>query len=194
LAELEQRNGRLATLRLGLFLGGLGLTAVAFYYLGNWGGSLVGLLALAAFVTAVSAHSRVKESIARHQMWRQIKTTHLARQSLAWDDLPPPQAFNVDKSHPFAHDLNFVSNRSLHRLLDTAVSQEGSSRLADWLLDNDPDYETAQARQQLVRELLARTRFRDKLTLQGTAVTAEMSDDKWPGQRLLDWLQQTQPG
>jgi hypothetical protein len=193
LAELEQRNGRLATLRLGLFLGGLGLTAVAFYYLGNWGGSLVGLLALVAFVTAVSAHSRVKESITRHQMWRQIKTTHLARQSLAWDDLPLPQAFNVDKSHPFAHDLNFVSNRSLHRLLDTAVSQEGSSRLADWLLDNEPDYETAQARQQLVRELLARIRFRDMLTLQGTAVTAEMSDDKWPGQRLLDWLQRPSP-
>jgi hypothetical protein len=193
LAEREQRNGRLATLRLGLFLGGLGLTAVAFYYLGNWGGSLVGLLALATFVTAVSAHGRLKESIARHQMWRQIKTTHLARQSLTWDDLPLPQVFNVDKSHPFAHDLNFVSNRSLHRLLDTAVSQEGSSRLADWLLDNDPDYETAQARQQLVRELLARTRFRDKLTLCGTAVTAEMSDDKWPGQRLLDWLQQPSP-
>jgi hypothetical protein len=193
LTELEQRNGRLATLRLGLFLGGLGLTAVAFYYLGNWGGSLVGLAALAAFVTAVSAHSRVKESIAQHQIWRQIKTTHLARQSLAWDDLPPPQAFDVDKSHPFAHDLNFISNRSLHRLLDTAVSQEGSLRLADWLLDNDPDYETAQTRQQLVRELLARTRFRDKLTLSGTAVTAEMSDDKWPGQRLLDWLQRPSP-
>jgi hypothetical protein len=189
LAELEQRNGRLATLRLGLFLGGLGLTAVAFYYLGTWGGSLMGLAALAAFVTAVSAHSRLKESIAQHQVWRQIKTTHLARQSLAWDDLPSPQAFAVDKSHPFAQDLNFISNRSLHRLLDTAVSQEGSLRLADWLLDNEPDYETAQARQQLVRELLARTRFRDKLTLQGTAVTAEMSDDKWPGQRLLDWLQ-----
>lgn len=193
LAELEQRNGRLATLRLGLFLGGLGLTAVAFYYLGNVGGSLVGLLALVAFVTAVSAHSRVKESIAQHQMWRQMKATHLARQSLAWDELPSPQTFAVDKSHSFAYDLNLVGNRSLHRLLDTAVSQEGSSRLADWLLDNDPDYEKAQARQQLVCELLARTRFRDKLTLCGTAVTAEMSDDKWPGQRLLDWLQRPSP-
>jgi hypothetical protein len=193
LAELEQRNGRLATLRLGLFVGGLGLTAVAFYYLGNWGGSLVGLVALAAFVTAVSAHNRVKESIAQHQIWRQIKATHLARQSLTWDDLPPPQAFDVDKSHPFAHDLNFISNRSLHRLLDTAVSQEGSLRLADWLLDNAPDFETAHARQQLVRELLVRTRFRDKLTLRGTAVTIEMSDDKWPGQRLLDWLLRPSP-
>ncbi len=193
LAELEQRNGRLATLRLFLFLGGLVLTAVAFYYLDTWAGSLIGLLALATFTTAVSSHSRVKETISQHQIWQQIKATHLARQSLAWDELPPPQAFNEDKSHPFAHDLNFVSNRSLHRLLDTAVSQEGSQRLAAWLLDNDPDYETAQSRQQLVRELLARTRFRDKLTLQGTAVTADMSDDKWPGQRLLDWLQRPSP-
>jgi hypothetical protein len=189
LAEREQHNGRLATLRLGLFLGGLGLTAVAFYYLGNWGGSLVGLVVVVAFVTAVSAHSRVKETISQHQIWQQIKATHLARQSLAWDELPPPQTFTVDKSHPFAYDLNLVGNRSLHRLLDTAVSQEGSARLADWLLDNNPDYETAQARQQLVRELLARPRFRDKLMLHGTAVTADMPDDKWPGQRLLDWLQ-----
>ncbi|MFO7538988.1 MAG: hypothetical protein R6X32_13165 [Chloroflexota bacterium] len=193
LSELEQRNGRLATLRLGLFLGGLGVTAVSFYYLGNGGGALVGLAALVAFVTAVSAHSRVKESIARHQIWQQIKVAHLARQSLDWEGLPPPQAFTVAKTHPFAHDLNLIGNRSLHRLLDTAVSQEGSHRLADWLLDNDPNYDTAHQRQQLVGDLLARTRFRDKLTLSGTAVTIEMSDDKWPGQRLLDWLQRPSP-
>ena len=193
LTELERKNGRLATLRLGIFIGGLVITAVSFYYLGNLGGGVVGLLLVGAFVTAVSAHSRVKESITRYQTWRQIKATHLARQTLTWDELPVYHSPPVESDHSFAYDLNIVGPQSLHRLLDTAVSQEGSSRLAAWLLSNEPDYEAVQQRQALVQELLARPRFRDKLTQQGTAVTAAMSDDKWPGQRLLDWLQRPSP-
>jgi DNA mismatch repair ATPase MutS len=89
--------------------------------------------------------------------------------------------------HPFALDLDLVGERSLHQLVDTAVSLEGSQRLRDWLLTAAPDPASIQKRQMLVQELTPMSLFRDKLRL-NAALVAQKSDEKWPGQRLLDWL------
>jgi len=55
--------------------------------------------------------------------------------------------------HPFEVDLDITGEHSLHRLLNTAVSQEGKSAAPHWLLNTVPDLPIIEHRQTLVREL-----------------------------------------
>ena len=95
---------------------------------------------------------------------------------------------------PFAHDLDMVGERSIHRLLDTAVSRGGSARLNNWLLATEPDSVQIERRQALVRELVRLTAFRDRLTLNGWLAAGD-SGDSIDGDRVLAWFRgQAQAG
>ncbi|MCA9946894.1 MAG: hypothetical protein KC449_25610, partial [Anaerolineales bacterium] len=113
------------------------------------------------------------------------------RMTLDWQNLPAPQPFAVPADHPFAEDIDLVGEFSLHRLLDTAVSQEGSLRLHNWLLNQIPDPAEVWQRQQRARELATQTHFRERLTLQAT-LAVDKPDGQWAGQSLLDWLNASQ--
>ncbi len=39
--------------------------------------------------------------------------------------IPPEQFVDIDPDHPFAYDLDLVGERSLSRLLDVSITQEG---------------------------------------------------------------------
>jgi hypothetical protein len=103
---------------------------------------------------------------------------------LAWQKLPPALPVPSGLDHPFALDLDLIGERSLQRLLDTAVSLEGKERLRDWLLDTQPDYSTIAQRRQRIGELIQMPHFRDKLRLNALLV----SEKEWFGRPLLDWL------
>lgn len=113
--------------------------------------------------------------------------------TLAWDKLPAAKAFEVPTDHPFAVDIDLVGEFSLHRLLDTAVSREGSERLHQWLLDPNPDPGAVLERQQIIQELSGQTRFRERLWLQASLAVDQQSE-QWAGQTLLDWLQKDAGG
>src|SRR5690606_5192200 len=91
---------------------------------------------------------------------------------------------------PFAVDLDITGRYSLHRLLDTPASQNGSERLKTWLLAETPDRATIQQRQALIQELLPLSTFRDRLTL-NALLTAGKHTQKWNGAALLEWLRDT---
>jgi hypothetical protein len=109
--------------------------------------------------------------------------------TLDWQAIPPATTGRADQNHPFARDLDLTGEYSIHRLLDTAVSREGSDRLRTWLLDQQPDLTTIQTRQARVRVLTSLTYFRDKLTLSGTLASTGAAG-WWHGDRLLAWLAQ----
>jgi MutS domain V len=149
--------------------------------------SLAGVVAT-AFGVVASYHGRVKDSLRRHTIWLHIKTTHAARMTLDWAHIPPPLALPPDTAHPFANDLNLIGARSVHQLLDTAISRQGSARLRTWLLHPVTAPEQVRARQALVRELMPRVMFRDRLTLHGTLV-AQDPYARWDGEALRHWLE-----
>lgn len=187
LAGLTQENDRLVRWRLASFVGGLLISAATLLSYGVWWWLAVSAVALAPFVVLVGLHRRVETAVHRLIIWQQIKETQLARMALDWDRLPAAQPLPPRFDHPFALDLDLVGDRSLHQLLDTAVSVEGSRRLRDWLLDTAPELAQIEKRQALVLELARLPLFRDKLQL-NAALVAQNSTEKWPGQRLLDWL------
>jgi hypothetical protein len=104
-----------------------------------------------------------------------------------------PQTFTVLPDHPFAYDIDLVGEFSLHRLLDTAVSREGSQRLHHWLLDQTSQAADVLTRQARVRELAGQTRFRERLALQAT-LAVDNSSEQWAGQALVEWLQAESEG
>lgn len=188
LAGLHHRSDQLSRWRLILFIGGVLLGGVVFFQWGPVAWLWVTAVALIPFIVSVIVHRRVDTAVTRTTLWQEMKQTHVARMTLAWDALPPTQSFPVPADHPFAVDIDVVGEFSLHRLLDTAVSREGSHRLHQWLVETVPDAAVVQARQQRVRELAKQTRFRERLALQATLAVDKRSE-QWAGQELVNWLQ-----
>lgn len=188
LRHLRRRSDRLTTIRLAAFFGGFAVSVVALFAWGVWVWLPVSAAAALPFITAVAVHRRLEDSMNRYTFWLVVKQTHLARMNLDWAHIPAASAVPLSETHPFALDLDLVGKRSVHQLLDTAVTHEGSQRLAGWLLVTEPDAARLTARQAVVQELAGLPLFRDKLSVQARLAADTPGEERWSGQRLLDWL------
>lgn len=202
LAHLHQQSDRLIRWRLLVFLLGTAVSLYTLWQYGPWLWGGISAIFVIGFAYTVRQHRHIDTATTQHKIWQQIKQMHLARMRLEWDAIPETLPVPPDLEHPFARDLDVIGHRSLHRLLDTAVSQQGSIRLRDWLLETTPNPEETAVRQTLIRELTDLSSFRDRLILHAIigdedketeAATAVSGHNKWPGQRLLDWLNQQKP-
>jgi hypothetical protein len=186
LVRLHRTSYRYSWIRIVVAVSGLLATGSALYFAGWWpaGGCAAGTALL--FGIVVFYHRRLDESIARHQGWREIKAAHIARASLDWERIRSAFPHQPRPDHPFELDLDLLGPRSLHQLLDTAVSFEGSQRLREWLTATAPNAEQIGRRQQLVRELAPRSLFRDRLTLHATLAAG--AKRTWRASQLMSWL------
>ncbi|PID87163.1 MAG: hypothetical protein CSB13_00735 [Chloroflexi bacterium] len=193
LSDWQRISDQLMRLRLTVFLVGVITAVIVLFQWGVWYWFGVSVVVIVAFSLTVKWHRHVETSMSRFRIWRQIKQTHLARMNLSWADLPTPADFDLPPAHPFALDLDLVGERSVLQLVDTAVSVEGSKRLAGWLLETEPDLEMTRSRQAAVADLAKMTLFRDKLSLH-SALATEAMGEKWPGRRVLLWLDSQNDG
>ena len=172
-------------IKLLLFLGGAVVFMVTLLP-AYWLGSLSLLLGLGAFAVVLYYHRKVDASYVTHTVFLHFKKTQLARMRLDWDALPP-QLESEEVDHPFEVDLDVTGERSLHRLLNTAVSFEGGHRLSQWLLHPTPDLSAIHRRQAFVQELLPLTGFRSKLQLHSLHAT-RYTHSQYDEEGLLAWL------
>ena len=184
--ELRATSNRLAWLRLIIFVAALALSAAAWYLVGLWLFVISLAAGLGLFGVAVAWHRRVDSSATHHASWLQLKQAQVARMKLDWENMPGLSWSLPDYDHPFEADLDLTGERSLHRLLDTAVSDEGSQLLRAWLAAPVPDLAEIFRRQNLVRELIPLSLFRGKLILH--AVVAAGGQKMWDANRVLAWL------
>src|SRR5689334_16256412 len=157
------------------------------------------LAAIVAIVFAIvtSFHNKVRDSLTRNSLLIEIKQTHIARIKLDWDRIPLGDSAAIPKAaHPFESDLDITGQRSLHRLIDCAVTREGSEQLKSWLLDTRPDEPLIEHRQDLVRELKRHSVFRDKLQLLSAVArlgTGKTRDSNlWNSKILVDWINRSE--
>lgn len=181
--RLQGQSVAMSAWRVMSFLAGFVAVSIGFGY-SSAAGLFVTVIAVIVFAALVREHRRLEASIARHGAWLTIRQNHLARMRLDWAHIPDSTA-TAPPDHPFATDLDIVGTASLHRLMDTAVSHGGSTRLLDWLLATRPDMTTITRRAQLVAELRPLMTFRDKLTR--SAMLAGHRG-KWDGRWLMAWL------
>lgn len=192
IAELTAQSDRLSNLRLWIVVLGIPVVWGAFLLLKLWFGAITLLVLIVVFSVVVWRHQRVNTSRTDHTLYRAIKAQHMARITLDWDTLPPPFPADIAPEHPYATDLDMIGEFSLHRLLDTATTREGSQRLLDWLLYPTLDSSAIEARQDLLRELMPLVSFRDRLTLTTGRADKGLSA-QWSGQHLLDRLATSTP-
>ncbi len=192
LERLATISNRYSWIRVALFFGGFALGITGFLLIAWWFGLLLLLLALLLFSVVAHFQGQIDRSMNRHRFWLRIKSTHIARMQLNWEAIPPAYVPERLDDHPFENDLDISGNRSVHHLLNTAVSRDGTQRLLNWLLTFTPELAVVQQRQQLVRELLPLTRFRDKLTLKAM-LSARAINTQLEESRLTRWLQQPMP-
>jgi ABC-type multidrug transport system fused ATPase/permease subunit len=185
---LDRQSYRYSWIRVGIFFGGLSLSAAGLL-IGWW--IAVGLLVvtMGIFAVFVYQHGKIDRSLSRHRIWLEIKQSHVARIRLDWERIPFTYTPALREGHPFEIDLDMTGERSLHHLLNTTVSREGGRRLSDWLLTLSPDLQTIRKRQALVHELTPLTRFRDKLLLHSLRASGGIAE-QLEGKRLLRWLAQ----
>lgn len=189
------------TARRIIFVAGA-LLALAFC---NFAGSttawfLATLLAIVFSVVTIF-HTRVRDSITRNSLLTEIKQVQIARINLDWDRIPAADPSPAISGHPFETDLDITGERSLHRLIDSAVTREGSQRLKAWLLNPLPDAHSMEHRQQLVRELKGHSVFRDKLQLLSAfarlstagPIRSRSGASHWNSKILVDWIEQSGP-
>jgi hypothetical protein len=192
--RLDQLSGldrRFSWYRLVVFVLGVAAAWLALVYLEGVAVWLVILMALASFSAVVYYHRRLDSGIARFRIWQQIKAGKLARMKLDWEHITgdPQYGFAAQyglqgEQSSLEIDLDLSGPRSLHHLLDLAISKEGSRTLAGWLSAAEPDPQQITERQAVVRELATMPGFIDHLLLNLRLVSREQLD----GQRLLAWL------
>src|SRR5215212_12249940 len=140
------------------------LVALAFCnFVGSTPAWFVAALLAILFSIVTIFHTRVRDSITRNSLLIEIKQVQIARINLDWDHIPATDLTPINTGHPFESDLDITGQRSLHRLIDCAVTKEGSERLKMWLLNPRPDAVSMEHRQKLVCELKGHSVFRDKL-------------------------------
>jgi len=198
--QLNVISGKYWTARRIIFIAGA-LLALAFC---NFAGTTVAWIVAAllgiVFSIVTVFHTRVRDSLTRNALLIEIKHVQIARIQLQWDRLPKADPAKLpDASHPFESDIDITGERSLHRLLDCAVTREGSERLRSWLLSPRPDAQLIEHRQKLVRELKCQSLFRDKLQLLSafarisTDGPAPSKSSHWNSKVLVDWLERSGP-
>lgn len=190
---LQRRSSSLSWVRLVVVLAAVALTVgIGFIFPPAAVFTLV--LGALIFGIVVAQHRAVDRTLQQMRTLRHLYETHLARTRLDWQGLPSALPDAPSPQHPFELDLDITGERSLHRLLDTAVTVEGSTRLRGWLLEPRPDREVVLKRQTLARELTAQPRFRDKLEVFGRQSAATGKPAKrWRSAALVEWLVEPTP-
>ena len=175
------------------------LLALAFC---NFAGStvawLVATLIALLFLVVSIFHNRVRDSLLRNSLLAEIKQVQIARIHLDWNQIPHGDPATLSSNgHPFESDLDITGERSLHRLLDCAVTKEGSERLKSWLLSARPDAQGIQQRQALVHELKGHSVFRDKLQLLSAVARINTGQSRrqspWNSSKLVEWIERSHP-
>ena len=196
-AQLEFLSRKYWLARRLIFGVGLLLTLIGWQFVGKIALVIAGLFLIAFIIVAV-IHNRVLESIKRTRLKLELQKIQIARINLDWNELPRSDHAESQPNHPFEIDIDVTGERSLHRLLDTSVTKEGSRRLRSWLLNSTPNSAVIAKRQSLVTELSRLSLFRDKLHLFAAIVSEQDTNERveetgvqrerWDSKILIAWL------
>ncbi len=149
------------------------IEVIVFFVLFFSASNLAALISLFIFISVFSViahfHNKLERGIKKLGIWTSIKSTHLARLNLDWQNIPaadypqgdkPPQ-----KTDPNEVDLDLTGNESLLQLINTGTSLQSREMLRAWLNEKELSINTIAERQKIIKELIPQAAFRDKLIL-----------------------------
>lgn len=165
-SRLKAASARLTRWRVFCFLATLLLSAATL----EWGSPLmsgcVALIGLILFGFLVRKHQEIRKQQRQSDRAQALKTAHMARLAVQWDQIPDIPLSLKTPDHPYENDLDITGVHSLFRLLHTCLTREGGQRLKQWLLhQSTTPTSSLQKRQQQVAALRPLIAWRDRLHL-----------------------------
>ena len=133
LARCEAISRRYSWARLTIFLAGVAATWAMAAIFGLSAGWIAFSATVILFSVIVILHRRLDHWAESFRIWQAIYRDQAARLALEWERIPRPAAPAEEPRSPLAVDLDLTGPRSLHALIDTSISRQGSRRLASWL-------------------------------------------------------------
>jgi len=184
LEKLQKKSRRIGYYRLFVFVLGLFLFLFSFFYLTQLFVWISLGISVIAFGMITAIFNKIDLGIKKNRLWINIKKDNLARMKIDWPDIPLRDFPEMESDHPFESDLSITGKNSLHQLIDISTSAEGSTILKNWLLTKIPSADIILERQEIVKELIPLSGFRNKLIL-----NANLSSKKrLVGSKLSEWL------
>ena len=175
LAFYESRSGRIANLRLFVFISAVSIAIVA--YLVEWVSFFWLLLPAIGFLLLVILHESVIRAKAKVQRAIEFYERGLSRLNNSWAGQGVLRTDFTQDDHPFAADLDLFGSGSLFDLLCTARTQLGEQTLANWLLEPGP-VEDILKRQEAVRQLQPELDLRERIALLAGDVRASVHPER----------------
>jgi hypothetical protein len=163
---LSRRERLLGFSRLGVFLLGLIVAFIAFYF--HWISAWWLVAPIAVFSVLLIWHERVARAWYRAGRAVAFYERGLTRVNHDWKGKGQTGGRFMEETHPCAADLDLFGSGSLFELLCTARTQTGEETLASWLKAPAPPDEI-RARQLAVAELKPLLDLREDIALLGAS-------------------------
>ncbi|MEO6694884.1 MAG: hypothetical protein ABIY50_01600, partial [Ignavibacteria bacterium] len=180
---LTAKSNKFSTTRLLVFISGMIITIAAFI-ISKEIGWIFSILSIAAFSITVHLHNKLLMGIRRAFVYLKIKLENKARMNIDWEKIPLPVINIPSDEQSLGKDLDLFGSRSLQHLTDLAVSYEGSDLLRKWISNKTADHKTISERQNIIKELSAETRYRDKFLLKAYMI----SKNPLQCAKILNWI------
>ncbi len=127
------------------------------------------ILPLGAFISLIVLHERIRRARQRFERAAAFYDRGIARIENRWSGAGESGDRFLDKSHPYAEDLDLFGKGSLFELICAARTRAGEETLAAWLVrPAEPD--TIRDRQAAIQELRARLDLREDLAVLGADI------------------------
>ncbi|MGE5440545.1 MAG: MutS-related protein [Bacteroidota bacterium] len=186
--KLMSIDRRFSFCRLSAFLTGIAGGLVLYVLRYGYASAAVLILSFGALFFLSHRHSKILSKLKFYRIALYVKQSNIARLSLDWKNIKSYSG--ADYKADFREtDLNLVGEESLHLLMDTATSKEGSGILRQWLKEPELSIPLIYKRQDLVKELIPMVKFRENLI-----VSALFSGKPSDGSAILSWLEKERDG
>ncbi len=172
----------LSVLRLVIFLGGIAVSLYCFTR-SNTAGILSLLLFALLFKVVLnlfSKHTKLKKYFSNLALINKNEADALAGDLSAFD----PGECYTDIHHDFSNDVDLFGNNSLFHSINRTITENGRDILAEWLSDPYILAADLEERQDTVRELAAKKKWRHEFMASGMNVPL----DREGIAGLIDWL------
>lgn len=163
--NLKNKINRLSYYRLLMFLSGICCILLAFFFINDTITIITAILSIIIFSILINFHNKLVVGNKQLEKWIDIKKTHLAKTNVDWKNIPNFDLPSDVKTTPIEADLNLIGRNSLLQLISFAFTLQGKLKLRDLFIEQTLDKHVIEKKQNLVRELIALSNFREKLFL-----------------------------